>query len=59
MTLSYSVVTNDGVKRITDSDVIRIEPGPRGISYWKKHGEKELMYYLSFASGNSRVCISQ
>lgn len=59
MTLSYSVVTKDGPEKKTIIDVVRVEPGPRGVSVWRKYGEKELMYYLSFASGASRVCISQ
>lgn len=62
MTIDVSVHWKDGsIKRIHIDDVLRAEPGPRGVSYWKYDmvNKKELMYFMSYSSGYFNVCISQ
>ena len=59
MTISWSRMTSEGPRKIYVSDVVRVEPGKSGVSYWRYDGKKELMYYVSYESGNYNVCISQ
>ena len=60
MTISYSFKDGDKISSIYVDNVLRVEPGRNGVSYWKydQSNKHELMYFISYASGYFKVCIS-